>query len=88
MPSPGPGGSQRLGQQLYTGDSGRRIAQTQEAERQQAQTNTGGVPTAPLVRRAQTQIQALFDRSRTAIFPPPGPDRGDSFFAKADFGRR
>jgi ATP-dependent helicase YprA (DUF1998 family) len=36
------------------------------------------------VRRAQTQIQALFDRSRTAIFPPPGPDRGDSFFARAD----
>jgi hypothetical protein len=36
------------------------------------------------VRRAQTQIQALFDRSRTAIFPPPGPDRDDSFFARAD----
>jgi hypothetical protein len=70
------------------GAKSRRIAQTQEAERQQAQTNTGGVPTAPLVRRAQTQIQALFDRSRTAIFPPPGPDRGDSFFAKADLGRR
>jgi hypothetical protein len=36
------------------------------------------------VRRAQTQIQALFDRSRTAIFPPPGPERSDSFFARAD----
>jgi hypothetical protein len=33
------------------------------------------------VRRADTQIKALFDRSRTAIFPPPGPDRRDSFFA-------
>jgi hypothetical protein len=36
------------------------------------------------VRRAQTQIQALFDRSQTAIFPPPGPSRGDSFFAQED----
>jgi hypothetical protein len=36
------------------------------------------------VRRAQSQIQALFDRSRTAIFPPPGPERSDSFFARAD----
>jgi hypothetical protein len=42
------------------------------------------VASTATVRRAQTQIQALFDRSRTAIFPPPGPDRGDSFFAKAD----
>jgi hypothetical protein len=37
------------------------------------------------VRRAQTQIQALFDRSGTAIFPPPGPSRSDSFFAQNDF---
>jgi hypothetical protein len=36
------------------------------------------------VRRAQTQIQALFDRSQTAIFPPPGPNRADSFFAQSD----
>jgi hypothetical protein len=42
------------------------------------------VASTATVRRAQTQIQALFDRSRTAIFPPPGPDRDDSFFAKAD----
>jgi hypothetical protein len=33
------------------------------------------------VRRAETQITALFDRSRTAVFPPPGPNRHDSFFA-------
>lgn len=33
------------------------------------------------VRRAEEQIKALFDRPRTAIFPPPGPDRRDSFFA-------
>jgi len=33
------------------------------------------------VRRASTQVRALFDRHETAIFPPPGPDRRDSFFA-------
>ncbi len=34
------------------------------------------------VRRAQDQIQALFGRALTHIFPPPGPDRCDSFFAR------
>lgn len=34
------------------------------------------------VRRAQDQILALFGRPRTNIFPPPGPDRRDSFFAR------
>ena len=34
------------------------------------------------VRRAQEQIQALFGRPLTHIFPPPGPDRRDSFFAR------
>jgi hypothetical protein len=34
------------------------------------------------VRRAKDQIEALFDRRETSIFPPPGIDRGDSFFAK------
>lgn len=34
------------------------------------------------VRRAQRQIQALFDRPNVDIFPPPGPDRHDSFFAE------
>ncbi|MBW4599045.1 MAG: DISARM system helicase DrmA [Calothrix sp. FI2-JRJ7] len=34
------------------------------------------------VRRASKQIQALFGRSDVDIFPPPGPDRRDSFFAK------
>jgi hypothetical protein len=33
------------------------------------------------VRRANRQIRALFGRSEVAIFPPPGPDRRDSFFA-------
>jgi hypothetical protein len=33
------------------------------------------------VRRAEDQIQALFARPLTQVFPPPGPDRRDSFFA-------
>lgn len=33
------------------------------------------------VRRADTQIRALFERQQVAIFPPQGPDRRDSFFA-------
>ncbi len=35
------------------------------------------------VRRAQSQVRALFDRRETQVFPPPGPDRRDSFFAQA-----
>ncbi len=34
------------------------------------------------VRRAESQIQALFNRSTVDIFPPPGPDRRESFFAE------
>ncbi len=34
------------------------------------------------VRRAEAQIKALFGRSTITIFPPPGPDRRDSFFAQ------
>jgi hypothetical protein len=34
------------------------------------------------VRRADSQIRALFDRPTVDIFPPPGPDRHDSFFAE------
>jgi len=33
------------------------------------------------VRRADRQIRALFGHSDVAVFPPPGPDRRDSFFA-------
>lgn len=39
------------------------------------------VASTATVRRASAQVQALFDRKKTAIFPPPGPDRRDSFFA-------
>jgi hypothetical protein len=40
------------------------------------------VASTATVRRASEQIRALFDRSKTAIFPPPGIDRTDSFFAR------
>jgi hypothetical protein len=40
------------------------------------------VASTATVRRASDQIRALFDRPRTAIFPPPGIDRTDSFFAR------
>src|SRR6202040_2506942 len=40
------------------------------------------VASTATVRREKSQIQALFARSLTQIFPPPGPDRRDSFFAR------
>ncbi|MBN9562776.1 MAG: DISARM system helicase DrmA [Alphaproteobacteria bacterium] len=39
------------------------------------------VASTATVRRASAQVRALFGRHETAIFPPPGPDRRDSFFA-------
>ena len=42
------------------------------------------VASTATVRRANRQIAALFGRARTAIFPPPGVGRDDSFFAKLD----
>jgi hypothetical protein len=40
------------------------------------------VASTATVRRAQDQIQALFARSVTQVFPPPGPNRRDSYFAR------
>lgn len=40
------------------------------------------VASTATVRRANDQIQALFARPLTQVFPPPGPDRRDSFFAR------
>jgi len=40
------------------------------------------VASTATVRRATSQIRALFGRSSVEVFPPPGPDRHDSFFAK------
>ena len=40
------------------------------------------VASTATVRRAQDQVQALFARPATQVFPPPGPDRRDTFFAR------
>ncbi len=40
------------------------------------------VASTATVRRAEKQICALFNRRTVDIFPPPGPDRRDSFFAE------
>ena len=40
------------------------------------------VASTATVRRADEQVQALFGRQYTPIFPPPGPARADSFFAR------
>lgn len=40
------------------------------------------VASTATVRRAESQIRALFDRPTVDIFPPPGPDRRNSFFAE------
>lgn len=34
------------------------------------------------VRRAESQIRALFNRRNVDVFPPPGPDQRNSFFAR------
>lgn len=40
------------------------------------------VASTATVRRAEKQIRAIFNRKVVDIFPPPGPDRRDSFFAR------
>jgi hypothetical protein len=40
------------------------------------------VASTATVRRASAQVCALFARPGVQIFPPPGPDRRDSFFAQ------
>ncbi len=40
------------------------------------------VASTATVRRAERQIRALFDRDTVEVFPPPGPDRDDSFYAR------
>jgi hypothetical protein len=42
------------------------------------------VASTATVRRAKEQIQALFGRSSSSIFPPQGPDIKDSFFAETN----
>ena len=40
------------------------------------------VASTATIRMARDQVQALFGRTQTQIFPPPGPDRRDSYFAR------
>ena len=40
------------------------------------------VASTATVRQAGDQVQAVFARDETRVFPPPGPDRRDSFFAR------
>ena len=40
------------------------------------------VASTATVRRAERQIRGIFGRADVDIFPPPGPNRRDSFFAK------
>ena len=40
------------------------------------------VASTATIRRATEQISALFDRSQVCVFPAPGIDRRDSFFAR------
>lgn len=40
------------------------------------------VASTATVRRAEKQIRALFNHPQVEVFPPPGPDRRDSFFAR------
>jgi Helicase conserved C-terminal domain len=40
------------------------------------------VASTATVRRATSQIRALFGRDQVEVFPPPGVDRRDSFFAE------
>jgi hypothetical protein len=42
------------------------------------------VSSTATIRRYPEQIQALYARIDTALFPPPGLDAGDSFFARYD----
>lgn len=40
------------------------------------------VASTATARRATDQVQAVFARAGTQVFPPPGPNRRDSFFAR------
>lgn len=42
------------------------------------------VASTATVRRADEQVRSLFGREKTAIFPPPGVSRHNSFFARTD----
>jgi hypothetical protein len=39
------------------------------------------------VKRAEEQVRAIFGRARTDVYPPPGIDDGETFFAEVDHER-
>ncbi len=60
------------------------IAVDRLASREEAGRRVGPkvVASTATIRRAEAQVRALFGRSAVYVFPPPGPDRRDSFFAR------
>ena len=74
---------------LISGPLGTVVGLYEAAIDQLASRGTGNTRVRPkivastaTVRRAADQIEALFDRAETSVFPPPGIDRTDSFFAR------
>lgn len=73
---------------LISGPLGTMVGLYESAIDALASTAVGGdapcpkiVASTATVRRAERQIRALFGRTAVEVFPPPGPDRRDSFFA-------
>ncbi len=73
---------------LISGPLGTMVGLYETAIDALASTDLGGdgprpkiVASTATVRRAERQIRALFGRTAVEVFPPPGPDRRDSFFA-------
>jgi len=75
---------------LISGPLGTMVGLYEAAVEELASLDTGGdskirpkiIASTATVRRAESQIQALFNRRVVDIFPPPGPDRLHSFFAE------
>src|SRR5262249_51570713 len=44
------------------------------------------VASTATIRRAESQIRALFGRTQVDVFPPPGPSRHDSYFSRTSGG--
>lgn len=76
---------------LISGPLGTMVGLYETAIEGLAARTRGGVEILPkiiastaTVRRAQAQIQALYGRTDLALFPPPGIDENESFFACVD----
>ncbi len=76
---------------LISGPLGTMVGLYETAVEHLATRADGDAPVLPKViastatlRRAREQIRALFGRGEMALFPPPGVDHGDTFFAEFD----